>query len=81
VEQPDTLPPGLPGSLEIRRLADVLAVQCPADAVHALVQAKDYTGCHELTGFHEAIQALRDLADNVDAANEEAAQAAQAAGP
>lgn len=81
MEQPDGLPPGLPGSAEIRRLADVLAVQCPLESVHSLIQVKDYTACHELAGFHEAIQSLRDLADNVDAANEEAEKAAQAAGP
>lgn len=78
-EDPDGLPPGLPGSAEIRRIADVLAHQCPVDAVHALIQAKDYTACHELAGFHEAIQTLRDIADNVDAVNDEATKAAQAA--
>jgi hypothetical protein len=78
-ENPDGLPPGLPGSAEIRRLADVLAYQYPLDSVHPLIQAKDYTACHELAGFHEAITTLRDIADNVDAVNEEATKAAQAA--
>ncbi|SEJ85086.1 hypothetical protein SAMN03159494_03574 [Achromobacter sp. NFACC18-2] len=72
------LPPNLPGSQEIRTLAAYLASLVPADSALALVQAKDYTGAHELSGYHEAIQALRDIADNVDAANEEAqAQATQ----
>lgn len=74
------LPANLPGSQEIRQLADYLAALVPADSALSLVRAKDYTAAHELSGYHEAIQTLRDIADNVDAANEEAqAQATQGA--
>lgn len=72
------LPGGLPGSQEIRVLASYLAALVPADSSMPLIRSKDYTGAHELCGYHEAIQTLRDIADNVDAANEEAqAQATQ----
>jgi hypothetical protein len=62
-------------------IAAYLAHLCPADSVHSLIQAKDYTGAHELTGFHEAILAIRDIADQVDDANDAHAAAAEAAGP
>ncbi|MDM0006457.1 hypothetical protein QTI51_09545 [Variovorax sp. J22G73] len=50
-------------------MAAYLTHLVPAESVHSLIQARDYTAAHELTGYHEAILALRDIADNVDAAN------------
>ncbi|WP_325341623.1 hypothetical protein [Xylophilus sp.] len=41
----------------------------PLTDITTLVGARDYTAAHELTGFHEAIQSLRSIADDVDAAN------------
>jgi hypothetical protein len=36
------------------------------EAIADLVHAKDYTAAHELTGAHDAIQAIFELADRID---------------
>jgi len=62
-------------------IASYLEYLCPVDSVHALIQARDYTSAHELTGYHEAITQIRVLADEVDAVNEQAQAAAQRGNP
>jgi hypothetical protein len=51
-------------------LADYLNFLTPAEDALALVRARDYTAAHELAGFHEALSVIRDIADQVDKAND-----------
>lgn len=69
-ETDDRLPLGIPGSYELRVLADYLNFLTPAEDALALVRARDYTAAHELAGFHEALTAIRGIADQVDKAND-----------
>jgi hypothetical protein len=49
------------------------------EAMIDLVHAKDYTAAHELTGAHDVIQALFELAERIDDEQRLADAAAQAA--
>jgi hypothetical protein len=69
------LPAGLPSPESIRRLAAHLALQCPVDEALSLAHRKEYPLIHELAGFHDAVQTLQAIADQLDAAEREAQQA------
>lgn len=66
------LPAGLPSPTELRTLAQHLDDQMPAAEALGLVKRKEYPLIHELAGFHEAIDAIRALADELDALEAEA---------
>jgi hypothetical protein len=78
VDYPDDsgLPAGLPSPESIRRLAAHLARQLPAEDALALARRKEYPLIHELSGYHDAVAALEDIADQLDD-SERVAQKAQ----
>lgn len=63
----DNLPVNCPSQTDIRTVASWLAHSYPMDDLVYLLRNKDYTAAHELAGVHEAITALRTLADDVEA--------------
>lgn len=67
------LPVDLPDSGGLRLTADYLEFLIPAADALALVRARDYTAAHELAGVHEAIQTIRDIADQLDDLNRDTA--------
>lgn len=70
--EPIDIPVDCPSTPDLRIVAAWLASHFPAAAALDLVRAKDYTAAHELVGAHDAIQAILTLADDVDAAQEDA---------
>ena len=71
-EEPREIPVNCPSSPDLRTLAFWLSTQFPAAAALDLIRVKDYTAAHELVGAHDAISALRTLADDLDAAQADA---------
>lgn len=71
-EEPRDIPVDCPSSPDLRTIATWLSTHFPADAALVLIRAKDYTSAHELVGAHDAIQAIRTLADDLDAAQADA---------
>lgn len=67
-EEPREIPVNCPSSPDLRTIAFWLSTHFPAAAALDLVRAKDYHAAHELVGAHDAIQAIRTLADDLDAA-------------
>jgi len=67
-EEPRDIPVNCPSSPDLRTIAFWLSTHFPAAAALDLVRAKDYQAAHELVGAHDAIQAIRTLADDLDAA-------------
>jgi hypothetical protein len=60
-------------------LGDWLLNQFPVEAVLDLVKVRDYSAAHELAGAHEVIQALFQLAEDIDEEQKDADAAAVAA--
>lgn len=77
LDYPDAsgLPANLPSPESIRRLAAHLAREVPVDDALSLVRRKEYPLIHELSGYHDAVAALHDIADQLDDAERDAQQA------
>jgi hypothetical protein len=71
-DEPLEIPVNCPSSPDLRTIAFWLSSHFPAAAALDLVRAKDYPAAHELVGVHDAIQAIRTLADDLDAAQADA---------
>jgi hypothetical protein len=69
------LPANLPSPESIRRLAAHLAREVPVDDALALVRRKEYPLIHELSGYHDAVAALHDIADQLDDAERDSQKA------
>lgn len=70
--EPREIPVNCPSSPDLRVIAFWLSEHFPAAAALDLIRVKDYTAAHELVGAHDAIQAIRTLADDLDAAQADA---------
>lgn len=75
----DNIPADCPSQADLRTVGNWLLTQYPLAGLVDLVHARDYQAGHELVGAHDAIQAIFQLADDLDAAQRDAdAQAAEA---
>lgn len=63
------LPSDFPDSESLRLVADYLDFLTPAEDALALTRAREYTAAHELAGVHEAINTIRQWADDMDEIN------------
>lgn len=78
----DNIPADCPSQADLRTVGNWLLDQYPLAGLVDLVHARDYQAGHELVGAHDAIQAIFQLADDLDAAQRDAdAQAAEAGLP
>lgn len=66
------IPANCPSSTDIRTIGSWLLSQFPLPAAVDLIHAKDYTAAHELVGAHDAILAVFQLAEDLDAAQRDA---------
>ncbi|VBI24451.1 Uncharacterised protein [Burkholderia pseudomallei] len=64
----NNIPADCPSSTDLRTVGGWLLTQYPLAGLVDLVHAKDYQAAHELVGAHDAIQAVFQLADDLDAA-------------
>lgn len=74
-EDEGDIPANCPSPTDLRTVGSWLARQYPLESLLDLIRSKDYTAAHELTGAHDAIQAIFQLADDLDEAQRDAAQA------
>ncbi|PPE71470.1 hypothetical protein IS481_12030 [Caldimonas thermodepolymerans] len=69
------LPSGLPAPSALRILAAHLAAQLPTEEALSLVKRKEYPLIHELAGYHEAVDAINAIAEQLEEAAREAQKA------